>query len=88
VRRYDLEYINTETDRQAMEETANGDWVRYSDHVARVAELEALVEAAYFEGALTGWQSATPNDSEIRPAWLESDARAALARWKEANHAE
>lgn len=45
---------------------------------AEIERLKALVERAYFEGALTGWQSSTPNDWDIRPAWDESETKRAL----------
>ena len=47
---------------------------------------EGLVERAFFDGALVGWQSSTPNECEIRPAWEESEVRAALRGAEESDN--
>jgi len=45
---------------------------------AKIAQLQALVKTAYFEGALAGWHLSVPNDADIEEWWVESDSERAL----------
>jgi len=74
----DRYYIYTNDDALIKEEIdKDGDWVRYEDHAARIAELEAQLAAAQERNTLLQEQLAIPNahivNSELPDSLKEAE---------------